>query len=306
MKDPQEPLADVWSEWLLSARHGNDPAVAETLRADIERYADRVLDAAQLAPGMRLADVGAGEGLIAFRAIGRIGPSLSVLLTDISAPMLRHARERAQQDRIDAQCSFLLCPAERLDGVGDASVDVVTTRAVLAYVADKSAALREFRRVLKPGGRISLAEPVLQDEAFLASALRTVLSAPGAGAQDHFQRLLHHLKAAQYPDTLQAIAENPLVNFSERDLFETVRGAGFVDVHLELHMDLRPSAIRSWDAFLHTSPHPFAPTTGVILAEKFTAEDRARFETLMRPIVESPGAVTITRIVYLNATKPCG
>jgi arsenite methyltransferase len=296
--------SDVWSEWLLRARHGNDPAMAELLRVQIERYADRVLDAARLAPGMQLADIGAGEGLIAFRAIERIGPALNVCLTDISAAMLQHAREIAQQRKIEGQCSFALCPADRLEGIPDASVDIVTTRAVLAYVVDKSAAFNEFRRVLKAGGRISIAEPILQDEAFQAAALRSAICTPAKQPQDRFQYLLHRLKAAQYPDTLEKIAESPLVNFSERNLFEMVRGAGFTDIHVELHIDLRPSIVRSWEVFLAASPHPLAPPTSVILAEQFSAEERALFEAHMRPIVEAPDAQTITRIVYLNATRP--
>jgi arsenite methyltransferase len=306
MSDTPDLPSDVWSDWLLHVRHGNDPATAEIVRADVERYADRVLDAARLAPGMRLADIGAGEGLIAFRAVERIGPALSVLLTDVSAPMLRHAESLAVQRQIHNQCSFLLCPADRLDGITDASLDVVTTRAALAYVADKSAALREFRRVLKPGGRISVAEPILQDDAFLSTALRARLDAQGVQSRDPFLPLLHRWKAAQYPDTLETMGTNPLVNYSERSLFEFVRGAGFIDIHLELHIDLSKSIIRSWDVFLQTSPHPLAPPTGVILAQQFTPEERAFFEKIVRPTVESPDAVAITRNVYLNATKPLG
>jgi arsenite methyltransferase len=306
MSDSAYPPSDRWSDWLLSIRHGDDPATAEVLRAEVERFADRVLDAARLAPGMSLADIGAGEGLIAFRAIERIGPTLRVVLTDVSSAMLRHAESLALQRRIHNQCSFLICPAERLQGIADASIDVVTTRASLAYVADKTAALREFVRVLKPGGRMSLAEPLLQDDAFLASALKNRVAALGANSQDRFLPLLHRLRAAQYPDTLEEIAKSPLVNYSERDLFEFARKAGFVDIHLELHIDSTRSLVSSWDVFLQTSPHPFAPRTSVILAEQFTPEERAFFEKIMRPAVESPDAVTTTRNVYINATKPPG
>jgi ubiquinone/menaquinone biosynthesis C-methylase UbiE len=306
MIDTADLSSDVWSEWLLHVRHGDDPAFAEVVRTGVEAYADRVLDAARLAPGMTLADIGAGEGLIAFRAIERIGPTLNVLLTDVSAPMLRHAQSLALQRHVQHQCSFLLCPADRLDGITDACVDVVTTRAVLAYVADKSAALREFHRLLKPGGRISIAEPILQDDAFLATALRTRVETQGAQSQDSFLPLLHRWKAAQYPDTIEKITENPLVNYSERTLFESVRSAGFIDIHLELHINLTPSIIRTWEVFLRTSPHPWARPTSVILAEQFTPEERACFEKNMRPTVESPDAVAITRDVYLNATKPLG
>jgi SAM-dependent methyltransferase len=58
------------------------------------------------------------------------------------------------------RCRFVLASAESLTGIADASVDVVTTRSVLIYVKDKAAALREFYRVLRPGGRISVFEPV--------------------------------------------------------------------------------------------------------------------------------------------------
>jgi SAM-dependent methyltransferase len=58
------------------------------------------------------------------------------------------------------RCRFLVASADALDGVADASVDVVTTRSVLIHVKDKAAALRQFYRVLRPGGRISVFEPV--------------------------------------------------------------------------------------------------------------------------------------------------
>jgi arsenite methyltransferase len=302
--DSPDHQSDVWSEWLLHRRHGDDPTFAAQVRNEVGSYADRILDAAKLAPGMKLADIGAGEGVVAFRAIERIGPTLSVLLTDVSAPMIRHAAQNALKRRVHSQCAFLHCPAEKLDGIADASVDVVTTRAVLAYVSDKSAALREFRRILKPGGRLSIAEPVLQDDAFGATALRMLIDNKTAKPLDRFLPLLHRWKAAQYPDTHEKIAKNPIANYSERNLFEFVRVAGFVEIHLELHIDMRPSVIRSWEVFLHSSPHPWAPPPSVILAEQFSAEERQYFEQIMRPIVESPDAVTTSRIVYLNATRP--
>jgi hypothetical protein len=46
------------------------------------------------------------------------------------------------------------------------------------------------------------------------------------------------------------------------------------------------------------------PPLSVILAEQFNPEERQFFEQVMRPIVESPQAVTTTRVVYLTAIKP--
>ncbi|MHB8723679.1 MAG: methyltransferase domain-containing protein [Steroidobacteraceae bacterium] len=101
--------------------------------------------------------------------------------------------------------------------IADGSVDVVATRAVLAYVADKKAALGEFLRILKPGGRLSIAEPILQDDAFHARALRKRIEDPSQPV-DRFLTLLHRWKAAQFPDTEETFAKSPIVNYSERDL----------------------------------------------------------------------------------------
>jgi arsenite methyltransferase len=299
----QQPQSDEWSRWLLHVRHGGDPALERAIREELDAFADRVLDGARLEPGMTLADIGAGAGLVAFRAIERVGSALRVILTDISEPMLRHAQELATERGVQGQCAFVACGADDLAGLQGESVDAVTTRAVLAYVADKAAALREFRRVLKPGGRISLAEPVFQDDAFVACALRQQLESAQQGNEDPFRPLLHRWKAAQFPDTLEKAAASPITNYSERTLFELVRASGFERIHLELHMDFAPSRMQAWEVFLETSPHPWAPPLSKILSEQFTAAERVLFEQVMRPLVESGGAFSVVRTVYLHAVK---
>lgn len=298
-----QPPFDTWSRWLLQRRNGGDPNFETALRAEVETYADRVLDGARLQPGMTLADIGTGDGLVAFRAIGRVGRSLRLILADISAPLLRRAKMQAMERGVLDQCSFVECAADRLSGIADRCTDVVTTRAVLAYVADKGAALAEFHRVLKPGGRISLAEPIFQDDAYAARTLKSMVETPGAGNTDPLLPLLHRWKAAQFPDTAEKIAASPLANFSERTLFEAIRVCGFTDIHLELHMNLRPSILPSWKVFVETSPHPWAPPLSVILAESFTPQERQTFENCMRPLVESGRALAVGRTAYLTAEK---
>lgn len=273
------------------------------IRAELESFADRVLDGARLEPGMTLVDVGAGAGLVAFRAIERVGSALRVILTDISEPLLRHARQLATERGVQGQCTFVACGADDLAAVPSESVDVVTTRAVLAYVADKAAALREFRRVLKPGGRISLAEPVFQDEAFVACALKKQVESPQQGNEEPLRPLLYRWKAAQFPDTLEKVSASPITNYSERTLFDLARAGGFERIHMELHMDLAPGRAQTWALFLETSPHPWAPPLSKILSEQFTAAERELFERSMRPLVESGGASSVVRTAYLQAVK---
>ena len=266
-------------------------------------YADRVLEGLQLAAGTTLVDLGTGEGLVAFRAIDRVGASLKVILTDVSAPLLRYAESVAVQRKVRAQCTFVECSAENLSAIADASADAVASRAVLAYVADKKAALRECFRILKPGGRLSIAEPVLQDDAFYARALRARVE-DAARPDDPFVILLHRWKAAQFPDTEQACADSPIANYSERDLLNLVRGVGFGETHLQLHIDVAPSLITSWEIFLGTSPHPWAPSLKQIMQERFSPEERQLFEQIVRPTIESGRNMNTERAVYLQAQKP--
>lgn len=297
-----EPQSDAWADWLLHRRHGDDPEFGRVVSSFVTQYADRVLDKAGLSSGMTLIDVGSGDGLVAFRAIERAGPTLRAILTDISAPLLRHAESVAVQRNVRNQCTFIECSAERLEGIPDGGADVVVTRASLAYVPDKNAALREFYRILKPGGRISLAEPILQDDAFFARALGKRV-ADRSVPTDLLLPLLHRWKAAQFPDTAEKCAASPIANFSERDLINIAGNAGFVELHLQLHIDVMPSLTSSWEVFLDTSPHPLAPTLRRIMADQFSPEECGIFEQALRPTVESGKSISIDRVAYLQATK---
>ncbi len=297
---------DVWSRWLLATRHGNDPAYQRVVQDDLGRFSARVLEGAQLAEGMTLLDVGSGDGLIAWAALARLGPSLRVILAEPSPPLLRHAQQEARQRQVQGQCTFLPCSAEKLQGVGAATVDAVTTRAVLAYVADKAAALREFHRVLKPAGRVSMAEPIFRDQALETCALAELVAAQPAGAATQFLNLVQRWKAAQFPATAAGIGASPLTNFTERDLVRLAREAGFGPVHLELHMDVRPSSVQRWEVFLEVSPHPWAPPLRAILAERFSPAERRLFEAVLRPQVEAGQLIATDTIAYLTAQKPAG
>ena len=301
--NPPPHESDEWSEWLLNHRNGGDPSLEASVEATVGGYADRVLDAARLTPGTTLADIGTGTGAVAFRAIDRIGKSLRVLLTDISGPLIRHAQFAAMQRNMLDQCTFIQAPADDLRGVPNAHVDAVTTRAVLAYVRDKGAALREFHRILKPAGRVSIAEPIMQDDAIDAIELKRMADANVSTPQHEMLSLLHRWKAAQFPDTPEKLALSPIANYSERDLLGHFRDAGFVEIHLELHINVVRADGIPWEIFLKRSPHPWAPTLGVILHEQFTRPEQQLLERVLRPVVEAGSATAVDRVVYVSATK---
>lgn len=300
----QPEQSDAWLEWLLRHRHGSDPEYAQVIRTTVESYAQRVIEGARLRPGMTMLDVGTGDGLVAFRAIDQVGPSLKAILTDISAPLLQHTEQLAHERGIEQQCTFIQASAELLSSIENDSVDAVTTRSSFAYVRNKVSAMREFSRTLRPGGRLSMAEPVLRDDGIATIALRQKLDALPSDSTNRILSLIHRWKAAQYPDTLEKLEASEITNYSERDLIKVAKICGFTELKLELHISMLPSRPISWEVFLATSPHPLAPCLKDILARDFSVDERELFESAVRPRVETLDTLSTDRMAYLTATKP--
>ncbi len=106
-------------------------------------------------PNRTLLDLAGGTGDVAFGWRGAGGGP--VILSDINAAMLGVGRDRAAAGGHAAGVAFLVADAEALP-LPDCSVDVVSIAFGLRNVTDKPAALREARRVLRPGGRFACLE----------------------------------------------------------------------------------------------------------------------------------------------------
>jgi len=288
----------------MHRRHADDADFAQRIQSLVESYTDRVLDGAALQQGMTLVDLGAGDGVVGLRAIDRIGPSLKVVMVDISADLLKLAEQAAISRGIGQQCTFLLSSAESLGELKDESADAVTTRSSLAYVADKSAVLRDCFRILKPGGRLSIAEPVFRDNALAAASMKMRLENEVPDPRKSILPFLYRWQSAQYPDTKEGIQNTAITNYTERDLLQWAQAAGFRELHLELHISVTNAYRKSWDIFLDVSPHPLAPSLRTILHERFNSDERQLFEAVLRPMIESSDLPETDRMVYLTALKP--
>jgi arsenite methyltransferase len=288
---------DRWHRWLLDVRFGGDAAGREKdLTEFLYPVRDTVLDKARLRPGGTLLDVGTGDGLIAFGALERLGPSGRVIFSDISQDLLDHCREAADAEGLLDRCRFVLAAADRLAGVTDVSVDTVTTRSVLIYVKDKAAALREFYRVLRPGGRVSLFEPI-----------NVLMSAADPGRFSGYDvtpvRALAAKVQALY-ESIQPPGVDPMIDFDDRDLVRHARSAGFPEIDLELRVSVKAQKQPiPWERFLRTSGNPLVPAFGDALDQVLSQQEAAEFTGYLRPLVESGAGLERRAVAYLTAVK---
>jgi arsenite methyltransferase len=113
-------------------------------------------------PGAVVLDLGCGAGTDLLIAAQMTGPTGSVIGVDMTAAMLRRARASADEMGID-DVELHEALIESLP-IEDASVDVVISNGVIDLVPDKDAVLDEIDRVLRPGGRLQLADVVIHHE----------------------------------------------------------------------------------------------------------------------------------------------
>jgi SAM-dependent methyltransferase len=115
----------------------------------------QMLDLAGIQLGHRILDIAAGAGEPAVGAAERVGPGGYVLATDISEGIVELARQVAHERGLN-HVETRAMDGEKLD-LRDATFDIVLCRLGLMYMPHPVTALREWRRVLKAGGRVAVA-----------------------------------------------------------------------------------------------------------------------------------------------------
>ena len=129
------------------AKSFDDPA------RDAWQMPNRVIEALQLKPGMKVADIGAGTGYFSMR-LARV-PGVSVFAVDIERKMVDYLTQRAHKEKLTNVTPVLAAAA----GPNlPEPVDVILVVDTYHHLPNRPAYFRELRKSLKPGGRIAIVD----------------------------------------------------------------------------------------------------------------------------------------------------
>lgn len=195
---------------------------------EYKRHTYRLMRAKE---GAWLADVGCGTGADVHAMTGMVGETGRITGFDISETMIAEARKR--HGGVDGRVSFEQSSADNLH-CDDHCFDAVRADRVFVHVPDPREALREIRRVTKPGGRVVISEPDMRT-LWVTTRFPDVADAIHEGiarsiAHPTVARNLYHLFL---DEQLQEVSfDVKSVVYSDPDLGERVLNFSVVAQHL--------------------------------------------------------------------------
>ncbi|MFY0992029.1 methyltransferase domain-containing protein [Halomonas sp. C05BenzN] len=204
----------------LAERLGYDPNALDRIpTAAIDSFAGvgHFLDLAAIQPGETVLDLGSGSGmdsLLAALATGNAGRVLGLDMTDAQREKAARLAREGGFHNLEFHAGYIEAPP-----FPDASIDVVISNGVINLSADKPRVFAEAARVLRPGGRLALADIVTESplpEKVSCNATLWAACIGGASQVDDYRRAI---EAAGFG--VQTLREHPEYHF----LTESARGA---------------------------------------------------------------------------------
>jgi arsenite methyltransferase len=292
-----ESESDQWSRWLLKDRFGGNRERQREVMNVLLPIRDRVLTGARLQDQDIVLDAGCGDGLLGFAALNRSAPDRQVIFSDISTALLACCRRIATDTGVNDRCRFVESALPELDGIADQAVDVVMMRSVLIYVADKRTAFTHLHRVLRPGGRLSLFEPI--NSFSYPEPPNQLWGFDISGVEALAEQVKTVIRSSKND-------QSSLHDFDERDLMTWAVQAGFdnLTLHYEAHIGTDPDTWPDLDTFLRFSPNPTMPTLEDILNQALTASDGQRLRQHLATQLRSTDRQRRLATAYLTGNGP--
>jgi demethylmenaquinone methyltransferase/2-methoxy-6-polyprenyl-1,4-benzoquinol methylase len=193
-------------------------------------YRHECLVQAGMRPGLRVADIAIGTGLLAREILAITGKASDIVGVDVSAAMLAVARGKLGVPLVQGTADQL--------PLADRAVDFVTMGYALRHVADLLTALAEFHRVLRPGGTVLFLEIGKPTK----PVTRALLGAYLGGLAPLISRWI---TGAAVTQTLMRYYWDTIENCVPPDtVLDAMRSVGFADANCATHFDL----LRSYSA----------------------------------------------------------
>jgi SAM-dependent methyltransferase len=152
--------SDAWHADVGEAERAGLADLLEELAGEpfLQQVAARSLALLALQPGERVLELGCGTGVFLPALAHAVTPAGAVVGIDHTAAFLGEARHRVDAAGLGERVALEVADALQLP-FPDGSFDAAHTERVLMHLEDPEAALRELRRVVRPGGRVVVAEP---------------------------------------------------------------------------------------------------------------------------------------------------
>jgi SAM-dependent methyltransferase len=244
-------------------------------------WAEILLDAVAPAPGAAVLDVASGTGVVARAAARRVGADGRVVATDISPAMIEF---NASHDAEPAAASIETAIAAATElNLADAEFDVVLCQQGMPFFPDRPGAVREMRRVLRPGGVVGIAVWTPGHDVAPFGNLNDVLRELGAD------------------EPFPGAWDNSSFVLSPAEVETLLTDAGFTEVDArEVELLTRWPGLDSMTAALTGTP--FGPLLAAMDDEHRSRAD-ARIAERFTPFVSTDGAVELpTYSVIARAT----
>jgi ubiquinone/menaquinone biosynthesis C-methylase UbiE len=147
----------------------------EQARFDAERRPETLVEALALKPGSRVADIGAGSGLITVHLARAVAPNGKVVATDVDGAVLDLLVQRLKAAKLDGVLERRVVGADT-PGLEPGAYDAILLAEVDHYFTDPVAWLKNAAKALKPGGRIVISNRIYHKAQSLAAASKAGLT----------------------------------------------------------------------------------------------------------------------------------